>query len=108
MSQNFIIDRAVARASTIEVDIRKSFASDSPDKDEVAVEAILKNEQFSILGQLKKPVVMINLIICCIVFVVSTFNYYMINFYLKYVGGNIFVNVILSTVSENIAYNVGS
>ena len=32
----------------------------------------------------------------------------MINFYLKYVGGNIFINVILSTISENIAYNVGS
>jgi len=32
----------------------------------------------------------------------------MINFYLKYAGGNIFWEVILATISETIAYNVGS
>lgn len=108
MDQNYVIDRAVERASTIDQDVRRSITAEGPNKEEVEAEVILHEEKFSILKELKKPVVIINLVICCIVFVVSTFNYYMINFYLKYVGGNLFINVILSTVSENIAYNVGS
>lgn len=113
MNHDYSIDRAVERATSIRnsgseclnypakpVDIRKS-------TDEM-VESVLKEAEFSIWGTLKRPIIYINLTICSIIFVVSTFNYYMINFYLKYAGGDLYVNVILSTISENIAYNAGS
>ena len=31
-----------------------------------------------------------------------SFNFYMVGFYMKYIGGNIFLNVMLSTCSENL------
>ena len=65
-------------------------------------------ETFSIFKYLKYPSVTVNLIVCWVTFMAANFNYYMINFYMKYAGGNIFINVILLTVSENIAYNTGS
>jgi MFS family permease len=108
MNEKYVIDRAVERASTINIDIRKSIEAIGPNHEEVEAEKILHEEDFSILEELKKPIVTINLIICSILFIVATFNYYMINFYLKYAGGNLFWEVILSTISENIAYNVGS
>ena len=108
MSQNYVLDHAVERASHIEQNVRKSVGAVGTNHEEVEAETILKETKFSIWEELKKPIISFNLAICSVLFIACTYNYYMINFYLKYVGGNIFVNVILSTISENIAYNVGS
>lgn len=45
---------------------------------------------------------MINLIVVIMCFVFVSFNYYMVNFFMKYVGGNIFINTLLSSISESI------
>jgi len=37
---------------------------------------------------------------------ISSFNYYLITFYMKYVPGNIYVNTTASALSENLAYVV--
>ena len=37
---------------------------------------------------------------------ISSFNYYLITFYMKYVPGNIYVNTTASALSENVAYVV--
>mmetsp|Transcript_20356 Transcript_20356/g.18023 ORF Transcript_20356/g.18023 Transcript_20356/m.18023 type:complete len:154 (+) Transcript_20356:978-1439(+) len=59
-----------------------------------------EREEFSVLRELKKPVTLINLIVVIICFSVVSFNYYMIGFYMKYVGGNIFINIMAATASE--------
>jgi len=57
-------------------------------------------EQFSVLKQLKDKTTLINLWVILLCFCSVSFNYYMIAFYLKYVGGNIFINSISSVTSE--------
>ena len=42
----------------------------------------------------------------CVFWTVSSFNYYIISFYLKYIPGNIFVNTSLSCTAEVLAYVV--
>ena len=38
----------------------------------------------------------------------ASFNYYLVNFYLKYIPGNIFVNTIVSSIAETLsAYFAG-
>ena len=44
-----------------------------------------------------------NLIIFVYLFSSASFNYYMINFYLKYIPGNIYVNSIIASLSESIS-----
>lgn len=70
-------------------------------KDNLTVE---DNEmgEFSVFRELKNKLTLINFIVTIICFVVVSFNYYMISFYMKYVGGNIFINTALSTISEGI------
>ena len=91
LDENYAIDRAVERALTIDIDVMKSLAEEGSIKEELEAEQVLKDEQFSICSQIKKPIIFINLVIWWIVFAASAFNYFMINFYLKYVGGNIFI-----------------
>jgi len=50
---------------------------------------------------------LLNLIIMTILWTVSSFDYYMINFQLKYIQGNVFLNSGFSSLSECIAYAVG-
>jgi len=40
----------------------------------------------------------------CVFWTVSSFNYYIITFYLKYIPGNVYVNTTLSCTAEVIAY----
>jgi len=61
-----------------------------------------KNKEFSLIEVLKEPANMINLIVVIMCFVFVSFNYYMVNFFMKYVGGNIFINTLLSSISESI------
>ena len=49
-------------------------------------------------------VILLNLIIMIILWSVTSLNYYLITYYMKYVPGNISVNTTVSTVSELIAY----
>ena len=63
--------------------------------------------KFSIIHYFKNPIIATNLIVLWILSIVSLFNYYMICFYIKYIGGNMYINMILMTISENIAYLTG-
>jgi Na+/melibiose symporter-like transporter len=47
-----------------------------------------------------------NLLILLFLWVVSAFDYYLINFQLKYIDGDIYTNTIVSSVSEVTAYLV--
>ena len=60
------------------------------------------NEDYSVLSDLKNPTTIINLISVTLCFCIVSFSYYMIGFYMKYVGGNIFINTIASGISETI------
>ena len=59
-----------------------------------------KTEEFSILTALKDKTILTNFIIVMICFPLVSFNYYLVTFYLKYVGGNIFINTLASIFSE--------
>jgi len=52
----------------------------------------------------KDKALLCNLILMTIFWTSSSFNYYIITFYLKYIPGNIYVNTSLACVSEVIAY----
>ena len=45
-----------------------------------------------------------NLIIFVYLFCAASFNYYLLNFYLKYMPGDIYENSIVSSISETIAH----
>ena len=55
---------------------------------------------FSVMAEFKNPITFTNFSVVLVCFCVVSFNYYMISFYLKYVGGNIFINTASSTCSE--------
>lgn len=47
---------------------------------------------------------LLNLAIMSMLWTASSFNYYLITFFLKYIPGNIFLNTSLASISEIIAY----
>ena len=46
---------------------------------------------------------MINLLVFVYLFTAASFDFYLINFYLKYIPGNVFTNTIVASVSSSIA-----
>lgn len=50
------------------------------------------------------PTILINLILMIVMWTASSFCYYFITFFLKYIPGNIYVNTSISSISEIIAY----
>ena len=56
---------------------------------------------------LKHRQLMINLVMMVVCWMVASFGYYLINFYEKYIEGNIFVNNALGSIAEPIAF-IGS
>ncbi len=60
----------------------------------------------SIKNLIKDRTMFINLIVLIFLWVASSFDYYLINFQLKYIDGDIYVNTIVSSVSEVTAYMV--
>ena len=85
-----------------EEDIRKTLSEKDEGEKEDAIKEVEKEHEFTILKELKNRITLINLIVTVSWFTMVSFNFYMIGFYMKYVGGNIFLNVILSTISENV------
>jgi hypothetical protein len=53
---------------------------------------------------IKIRVFFINLIVLTIIWSVSAFNYYLINFEIKYINGNIFNNFMISAASDIVAF----
>ena len=47
---------------------------------------------------------LMNLVLMCVMWSASTFNYYLLTFFLKYIPGNIFTNTAISNASELSAY----
>jgi len=48
--------------------------------------------------------ILLNLILMIVMWTASSFDYYFITFFLKYIPGNIYVNTSISSISEIIAY----
>lgn len=46
---------------------------------------------------------LVNLLVFIYLFSVSSFDFYLINFYLKYIPGNVFTNTIVSSISSSIS-----
>ena len=71
----------------------------------------LQDEEKQLTGSLKDLIKIrrhaINLLILVVVWVASSFNYYLINFKMKYIEGNIFVNNSVAATTEMVAYLVG-
>lgn len=57
----------------------------------------------SIRYYFSQPDILINLIVMSFGWLVSSFNYYMIAFLLKYFPGNFFINSVASSLSETAA-----
>jgi Na+/melibiose symporter-like transporter len=57
---------------------------------------------------LKHRIILTNFIICVLQFMIVSFCYYLLNFYVKYVGGNIFLISITQVSSEIVAYFVSA
>ena len=49
-------------------------------------------------------IILVNLILMCVLWSASTFNYYLLTFFLKYIPGNIYTNTAISNASELVAY----
>lgn len=56
---------------------------------------------------LRQHVIKINLVVMCYMWASTSFCYYMISLYMKYLPGNIFINTIASGSAEFIAYGLG-
>ena len=53
---------------------------------------------------LKRCQHIVNLVVFVLMFSVTSFNYYLVNFYLKYIPGNVFINTIVAAVADFIAH----
>jgi hypothetical protein len=60
----------------------------------------------SIKNLIKDRTMLVNLVVVLFLWVASAFDYYLINFQLKYIDGDIYVNTVVSSVSEVTAYIV--
>ena len=65
-----------------------------------------RSEAPSIIYYLKDKTVLVNLVIMMVVWFASVFGYYLINFQLKYLPGNIHINSILSYVADITSYAI--
>ena len=50
-----------------------------------------KEKEFSVISALKNGNILVNLIVCLICLSSVSFNGYMVSFYIKYIGGNIYI-----------------
>ena len=93
------INRSTDRTTTA----AKSPAIEQPVQDiegaEVKIDGSIKN-------LIKDRTMFINLMVLLFLWVASAFDYYLINFQLKYIEGDIYLNTIVSSVSEVTAYIV--
>jgi MFS family permease len=72
----------------------------------VGAPAQTQSEQ-NVMFFLGQRVIIVNLIVMCYMWASTSFSYYMISLYMKYLPGNIFVNTIASGSGEFIAYALG-
>ena len=96
MSHSYAIDEEVKLLTNS----KKQRERKAIEEQETEVDLSTGQSEFSVVTALKDSTIFINFIVVLVCFSVVSFNYYMISFYLKYVGGNIFINTLSSTVSE--------
>ncbi|CAI2365422.1 unnamed protein product [Moneuplotes crassus] len=58
-------------------------------------------ENYSVLKDLKNPLTVQNLICIATCFSIVGFNYYLLGYYTKYIKGNIFYNMLASTIADS-------
>ena len=96
MSHSYVIDEEVKLLTSS----KKQRQRKAIEEQETEVDLSTGQSEFSVVTALKDSTIFINFIVVLVCFSVVSFNYYMISFYLKYVGGNIFINTLSSTISE--------
>ena len=96
MSHSYAIDEEVKLLANS----KKQRERKAIEEQETDIDMSTGQSEFSVITALKDSTILTNFIVVLICFSVVSFNYYMISFYLKYVGGNIFINTLSSTVSE--------
>lgn len=74
-----------------------SVTSEAVEKEEKEVKTSIKDLYYD-------KVLFRNLLVCLFLWVAASFDYFLINFQLKYIEGDIYVNTIVSSVSEILAY----
>mmetsp|Transcript_16361 Transcript_16361/g.27665 ORF Transcript_16361/g.27665 Transcript_16361/m.27665 type:complete len:111 (-) Transcript_16361:385-717(-) len=63
-----------------------------------------KEEKKTIQELLNDPQLKVNLVCSCFIWLLSSFNFYLITFYLKYFPGNVFVNSLCFAGADMIAF----
>ncbi|CAI2361593.1 unnamed protein product [Moneuplotes crassus] len=63
-------------------------------------ERMIEVSQYSAIEELKNPIILLNLVCIAGLFCVCCFCYQMVGFYIKYIGGNIYVNTLATCFSE--------
>ena len=96
MSHSYAIDEEVKFFTNS----KKQTERKAIEEQETDIDMSTGQSEFSVITALKDSTILTNFIVVLICFSVVSFNYYMISFYLKYVGGNIFINTLSSTISE--------
>ena len=96
MSHSYAIDEEVKLLTNS----KKQRERKAIEEQETDIDMSTGQSEFSVITALKDSTILTNFIVVLICFSVVSFNYYMISFYLKYVGGNIFINTLSSTISE--------
>ena len=62
-----------------------------------------KEDEYSVMNALRDRIVFTNLVVAMIWFASASFNYHLMGFYLKYMGGDIYINTLVSTLSDTIS-----
>ena len=65
-----------------------------------------KKAQFKAMYFLKQRTIVINLIVMSLIWLTWSFNYFLLNFQMKYLPGNINVNMFVSFAAELLSYVV--
>ena len=87
--------------ANLNLEEKEGAISSLEEKDEVS--------EYSIWNDLKKPAIVINLLITMWCFSSVSFDHYMLTYYIKYIGGNIFVNNLaigVSAIAANLTASV--
>jgi OCT family organic cation transporter-like MFS transporter 3 len=72
--------------------------------DDLKTAVIVNKAQPEKITFCSNKIILFNLILMVILWSVSSLDYYLITFFMKYVPGNLYVNTTVSTISELIAY----
>jgi len=72
--------------------------------DDIKIAFTGKDAQSQKINFCSNKIILLNLVLMIILWTVTSFDYYLITFYMNYIPGNLYINTSISTISELIAY----